>query len=107
MSTTSYDISISADNIWAGDGIYDHRTGENEEGKATISGSIRDCAAILGGSQEKAEEIYEAIEDAITDMDSPEDGEITVDGITYGWTLTESWHPFPALRTFTPSSMNS
>ena len=81
--TTSYEISIDADGIWAGSGIYDHN-----ESEATVSGSIRDCAAILGGSQDKAEEIYEAIEDAISDTDTPADGKIEVDGVTYGWTLT-------------------
>lgn len=86
---TSYNISINEDNIWAGDGIYDHTDGINAEGQKTVSGNIRDCAAILGGSQDKAEEIYAAIEEAITDMDSPEDGSIDVDGVTYEWTLTE------------------
>jgi hypothetical protein len=79
MSTqknTSYDISISADGIWAGSGIYE-------------DGNIRDCAAILGGSQDDAETIYEMIEDAITEMDAPADGEIEADGVTYSWTLTE------------------
>jgi len=80
---TSYKISISADNVWAGDGTYDHTDGET-----TVSGNIRDCGAILGGSQDKAEEIYAATEDAITDMDAPEDGKIEVDGVTYRWTLT-------------------
>lgn len=91
MSTskiTSYDISISADDVWAGDGTYDHTIGVNAEGKETVSGAIRDCAAVLGGSQDKADEIYAAIEDAISEMDSPDDGEIDVDGVTYDWSLT-------------------
>lgn len=86
---TSYDISISEDNIWAGQGVYDHSEGVNENGQGVVSGNIRDCAAILGGSQDEAEKIYAAMEDAITDMDSPEDGEIEVNGRTYAWTLTQ------------------
>lgn len=85
MSTASYDISISADNIWSGDGIYDHTPGE--------IGSIRDCAAILGGDQESAEAIYSAIEDEISNMAEPADGEITMDGVTYAWTLTAKGDP--------------
>ncbi len=80
---TSYNISITADNVWAGNGIYDHTNNGD-----TVSGNIRDCAAVLGGSQDKAEEIYEAIEDAITDMDEPADGQLENDGVTYAWTLT-------------------
>lgn len=83
MKTTTYDISISANGIWAGDGKYDHR-----DNGQTVTGSIRDCSAILGGTQDKAEEIYEAIEDAITEMDSPNDGKLEIDGVIYDWTLT-------------------
>lgn len=81
--TTSYNISIFADNVWAGSGIFD----QTDNGQ-TIVGNIRDCGAELGsGGQEKAEAIYEAIEDAIDDMDSPEAGQIEVDAVTYSWTL--------------------
>lgn len=79
--TTTYSISISEDDIWAGSGKYDHTTGLNDSNQETVSGNIRDCAARLEDGA------YEAIEDAITDMDSPEDGEVEVNGKTYGWTL--------------------
>jgi hypothetical protein len=81
IMTTTYSISISEDNIWAGDGKYDHTTGGNDKGQDTVSGNIRDCPANLEDGA------YEAIEDAITDMDSPENGEVEVNGKTYAWTL--------------------
>ncbi len=80
--TTRYNISIGQDGIWAGQGHYDHA--DNGD---SVSGNICDCDAILGGNQEAAEEAYSAIEDAITDMDSPEDGEVEVKGKSYTWTL--------------------
>lgn len=83
--TTRYNISISQDGVWAGQGHYDHR----DDGES-VSGSIRDCDAILGGSQDAAEEAYSAIEDAITEGDSPEDGEIEHAGHAYSWTLEEA-----------------
>jgi len=81
IMTTTYSISISEDNIWAGDGKYDHTTGLNDSNQETVSGNIRDCAARLEDGA------YEAIEDAITEMESPEDGEVEVNGKTYTWTL--------------------
>ena len=79
---TTYSIAIHADNVWAGTGIYDHTDSGD-----TVSGDIRDCGAILGGDQDTAEKIYDAITDAITDMDDPDDGEIEYDGVTYSWCL--------------------
>lgn len=83
MSRTSYGISISRNGIWAGDGIYDHTDTPD-----VVAGNIRDCSAVLGGDQETAEKIYEAIEDAITEGDQPMDGEIKWGEDTYSWTLT-------------------
>lgn len=85
MSTvTSYRISICSNNIWAGDGTYDHRDNGH-----SVSGSIRDCSAILGGTQDSAELVYAAIEDAITEMDVPADGSVSIDGVKYTWALSQ------------------
>lgn len=81
---TTYAISIFADNIWAGDGKYNDRSTDTKS-----AGYISDCDAVLGGSQEKAEEVYDAIEGEITDMDAPDDGEIENDGVIYSWQLTK------------------
>lgn len=72
-------ISILANGIWAGDGYL-------------VGGIIEDCAAILGGSQDAAEAIYERIEDEIAEGDDSEarDGDgIIIDGIRYTWTIEE------------------
>ena len=80
-TTKTYLISISENDIWAGDGRYDHTTGTNDAGQETVSGTIRDCPAVL------ADGAYEAIEDAITEMELPGAGEIEVSGKTYSWML--------------------
>lgn len=69
--TTGRKIQIFADNAWAGDG-------------KLINGTIEDCAAILGGSQDAADDAYAAIEEAI------EAGEasVTVDDVEYTWQVT-------------------
>jgi hypothetical protein len=72
-------ITIYADGVWAGEG-------------KLMGGTIEDCAAILGGSQDAAEAIYERIEDEIAAGDESEarDGDgITIDGVSYSWTLGE------------------
>lgn len=63
-------ISIYADDVWAGDG-------------RLSNGHIEDCAAILGGDQDTAEEIYEAIEEAIAANES----EYVRDDVAYTWSL--------------------
>jgi len=83
-TTTTYDISISENGIWAGDGKFDWTIGENSDGLQTVSGSIRDCPAVL------ADGAYEAIEDAITETDNEMEGEVEVSGKTYRWTLTDA-----------------
>jgi hypothetical protein len=65
-------ISIAVDGVWAGSGVL--RDGE-----------IADCAAVLGGSQEESDRIYDAIQSAIEDGDDSMDDE----GKTYTWTLGE------------------
>ena len=83
-TTTTYDISISENGIWAGDGKFDWTLGQNSAGQPTTSGCIRDCPAVL------ADGAYEAIEDAITDTDNEMEGELDVGGKTYHWTLTDA-----------------
>ena len=83
-TTTTYDISISENGIWAGDGKFDWTIGENAAGQQTTSGCIRDCPAVL------ADGAYEAIEDAITETDNEMEGELEVSGKTYRWTLTNA-----------------
>jgi hypothetical protein len=78
-TTTTYDISISENGIWAGDGKFDWTIGDD-----SCSGCIRDCPAVL------EEGAYEAIENAITETDNEMEGELEVCGKTYHWTLTES-----------------
>lgn len=72
-------ISISQDGVWAGDGY-------------VVDGRIEDCAAMLGrpglrhdngDQQDEAEQVYQAIEEAI------EEGELMLDGIRYTWSLEE------------------
>lgn len=70
-------ITIYADNVFAGTG-------------RLVGGIIEDCPAILGGSQDACEKIYEAIEDAIADGDESEarDGDgIKIDGVSYSWDI--------------------
>lgn len=63
-------ISITVDGNWAGDGII-------------RNGTIEDCAAILGGSQDEADRLYAEIEEAIESGD-----ESLIDGdSTYAWTI--------------------
>ena len=63
-------ISITADGVWAGDGVM-------------RDGHVEDCSAILGGSQDDADRIYEAIDDAIASSDnSVSDG-----GVLYEWSI--------------------
>jgi hypothetical protein len=63
-------ITIYADNVWAGNG-------------RLVGGSIVDCAAILGGTQDAADSIYEAIEETIADGDD----QLTVDDVCYTWVI--------------------
>ena len=82
-TTTTYDISISENGIWAGAGKFDWTLGENSDGQQTTSGCIRDCPAVL------ADGAYEAIEDAVTE-DAKMEGKVEVSGKTYRWTLTDA-----------------
>lgn len=63
-------ISISENGIWAGDGNL------NE-------GRIEDCPAILGGDQDTADAVYEAIESAIAEGEST----VEVGGKSYSWSI--------------------
>jgi len=84
IKTTSYNISICVDGIFACNGAYDLRETENR-----IWGVIRDCPGVLGKNQDDSQTVYEAIEDAILEMDEPDDGQIEVAGVKYSWTLSK------------------
>jgi hypothetical protein len=75
MKNTEYNISISADNIYAGRGTLTYRTG-----RAVIS----DCPAEFAAG----DAVYETLELAIERMEQPGDGSIQRHGVTYSWTLT-------------------
>ena len=70
-TTTKQPITIFADHVYAGQGF--------------LSGGSIECDAILGGSQDACEPIYDAIEEAIAD----EDDSVEVDGVEYTWTIGE------------------
>lgn len=70
-------ISIYANGVWAGEGRF-------------LGGKIVDCPAVLGGSQDASDEIYESIEDAIAagDESDARDGDgIMIDGVSYSWDI--------------------
>ena len=83
-TTTTYDISISENGIWAGAAKFDWTLGENSDGQQTVAGCIRDCPAVLANGA------YEAIEEAITETDNAMEGEVEFGGKTYHWTLTDA-----------------
>ena len=83
-TTTTYDISISENGIWAGAGKFDWTLGDDADGQPKVSGCIRDCPAVLSDGA------YEAIEDAITVTDNEMEGELDFGGKTYHWTLTDA-----------------
>jgi hypothetical protein len=65
-------ISISVDGVWGGTGWLN-------------DGVIEDCAAVLGGSQDESDRIYESIEEAIADgAKSLQDGDVC-----YSWTISD------------------
>lgn len=74
-------ITIFRDGVWAGTGKIDR------------DGSIVDCAAILGDTQDDSDETYTAIEDAITA--EPQDDRYTGEGSlarpdgVYSWKITD------------------
>lgn len=84
-TVTEYHISISANDTWAGDGKLDVTSFAG----GNVSATIRDCAAVLGGSQDAAEEIYAAIEDAISNMEVAGDSSLDFGGAIYAWTISE------------------
>ena len=68
-------IDIYADGVWAGSG-------------RLVGGVIVDCSAILGGSQDSAEAIFDRIEEEIDlgDDSVARDGDgIMIDGVSYTW----------------------
>jgi hypothetical protein len=66
-------IEIFADDVWAGEG-------------RLVDGVIVDCPAVLGGSQDTSDEIYELIQDTIEEGD---DLEVDYEGVTYSWFLED------------------
>jgi hypothetical protein len=75
MKNTEYNITISADNIYAGRGTLTYRRG---------AALISDCPAVFAAG----DVIYEMIEAAIERMAQPGDGILQRNGLTYSWTLT-------------------
>lgn len=70
MNATKPSITIFADHVWAGQGCLS-------------DGSVTDCPAVLGGSQNACEIIYDLIDEAIADGKSS----IAYDGVRYDWTI--------------------
>jgi len=69
---TAMKISIAENGIWAGTGVL-------------RDGIIEDCPAILGDSQDMAEKVYEAIEDAIDNDESS----VTMGDYTWSWGIID------------------
>ena len=71
-------ISISQDNVWAGDG-------------KLIDGVISDCGAQFGADQDESENVYELIEEAIEEGKESLKVELSDRGsaVQITWTITE------------------
>lgn len=77
--TTEYTvISISQDNVWAGDG-------------KLIDGVISDCGAQFGADQDESENVYELIEEAIEEGKDSLKVELSDqdNAVVISWTITE------------------
>lgn len=65
LDTDDYSVSISQDGVWAGTGVWYWDT-RAEDARPSM-GAIDQCAAVLGGSQQVSEGIYDALDTALGD----------------------------------------